>query len=306
MRIVVAGPGAIGCLFAAKIACRSAHEVWLLDRHEKRAGEIAERGLTLVEGNKNTCTEVRSTAKVDQIGAADIILLCVKSHDVSKAIVQLLPLANENNLLIAMQNGIAHHKVLDHEYPGSWAVGVTAQGASLISPGLVKHGGSGKTYLGYINEKKNAVRLADLSCLLNEHGLEAELSDDILVQVWNKLIVNIGINALTVLLDSPNGHILDSVSGRARMVLAVREAARVAASKGIVLSDDPVAMTEKVCRATAKNISSMLQDVRAHRRTEIDAINGALIYEAALHGVSVPENERLVKEIKEVEAGYLN
>jgi 2-dehydropantoate 2-reductase len=306
MRIVVVGPGAIGCLFAVKIACRSAHEVWLLDRQEERAAGLSESGLTLVEGDINTCTKVRATAKADEIGGADIILLCVKSHDVSKAIVQLLPLANENNLLIAMQNGIAHHKVLDTEYPGSWAVGVTAQGASLIEPGLVKHGGNGKTYLGYINKKKNDVSLADVAYLFNEHGLESELSDDILVRVWNKLIVNIGINALTVLLDSPNGHILDSVSGRARMVLAVREAARVAASKGILLSDDPVVMTERVCRATAKNISSMLQDVRGRRRTEIDAINGALLREASLLGVSVPENERLFKEIKDVETGYLS
>jgi len=84
----------------------------------------------------------------------------------------------------------------------------------------------------------------------------------------------------------------------------VNEAEQVARAKGITVSGDPFMATVEVCRKTAANISSMLQDVRRQRRTEIDAINGAIVREGRALGLESPENLRLVQQIKDMEAGY--
>jgi 2-dehydropantoate 2-reductase len=89
------------------------------------------------------------------------------------------------------------------------------------------------------------------------------------------------------------------------MRTAVREGRQVAEKIGIVLADDPLTTTLEVCRATAANISSMLQDVRAGRPTEIEAINGALIRKAAELGLATPVNTELVRQIKAIEQGFL-
>ena len=90
----------------------------------------------------------------------------------------------------------------------------------------------------------------------------------------------------------------------AMMEAAVLEGQEVAAKIGISLTADPLQVTREVCRATAANISSMLQDVRAKRPTEIDAINGALLLRGAEFGIPMPVNEELVRQVKEIERNY--
>jgi len=307
MRIAVVGPGALGCFFAARLALRTGHEVWLLDHDRNRAALLATKGLTLKEYGKTYCVKVRVTSLADEIGMVDLVLLCVKSHDVSSAIELIQPLASNENVLIGLQNGIAHNRILQEQYHGRWALGVTAQGATLESPGIIRHGGDGDTVIGSGAPDDFVDRLLVKSAqALEEAGIHTVVSREIHVPIWKKFVVNIGINALTVVLNCPNGKILESSRGRERLAKAVAEAGLVASAKGIAIGSDPVAMTEKVCEATAANISSMLQDVRRKKKTEIDAINGALVREARLYGIPVPENEKLERDVKAIEARYLS
>jgi 2-dehydropantoate 2-reductase len=136
-------------------------------------------------------------------------------------------------------------------------------------------------------------------------GLETEAVTDILDHIWGKLLINVGINALTAIQNCPNGHLLKSAELKKCLAGAVREAAEVAKAKGVCLTEDPVAATLEVCKATGKNISSMLQDVRNKRLTEIDAINGAVIAEARLLEIPTPINEELIRQVHVIEKGYL-
>lgn len=307
MRVAVVGPGALGCFLAARLALQTGHAVWLVDHDKERAEFLASKGVELIERDRIFSAKVRVVLRPEEIGQVDLILLCVKSHDVSLAIKRLRPLALSDNLLIALQNGIAHHRVLQEEYHGPWAVGVTAQGATIEGQGVVRHGGGGDTVIGFVGPENRIIgALEKVAQILGEAGISTLVSEGIRTQVWKKFIINIGINALTAILNCPNGQILDTPEGRQRLAKAVNEAARVAGAKGIEVGSDPVAMTEKVCEATSTNISSMLQDVRRQKKTEIDAINGALVYEAGLLGIPVPENTKLVREVKAIEAQYLS
>ncbi|NOX25933.1 MAG: 2-dehydropantoate 2-reductase [Deltaproteobacteria bacterium] len=301
--VVIVGPGALGCLFAALLS-KAGHSVWFLDHDRERACKIADHGVCLLE-TMPQFQAVRATVNANEIGRADVVLLCVKSYDVGKALEMAAPLLVEGPLLIALQNGLGHHEILRRCAGLSWAVGITSQGAALVEPGVVRHGGSGITTLGFMDKAGIAAHqcLAETAALFAAAGLPATVSADISSAVWDKLLVNVGINALTALYDCANGELLEKRRAREQLRQAVREAARVARARGVNISGDPVARTEAVCRATNKNISSMLQDIRHGRPTEIEAINGVIVREAAALGMDVPVNQELTQKIRAIQAG---
>ncbi len=309
MRIAVIGPGAMGCLLAASL-CR-AHKVWLLDHNHDRANLLNRRGLVLEENGQVSSWFVNVTVKAGEIGPVDLILLCVKSGQVKEALHASAPLCDQDSLLLALQNGIGHLPLLPEILGATacWGLGVTSQGATLVGTGHVLHKGQGLTRIGLppelIDTKSgSSEKLALAAQTLSVAGIETELVPDILNHVWAKLLVNVGINALTAIHDCPNGHLLQSTETLAIMEAAVLEGKQVAEKIGIIFGDDPWQVTLKVCLATAANISSMLQDIRAKRPTEIDAINGALIRKAVELGIPTPVNEELVHKVKGLERSY--
>jgi 2-dehydropantoate 2-reductase len=122
--------------------------------------------------------------------------------------------------------------------------------------------------------------------------------------VWSKLIVNVGINALTAIMRQPNGRLLDFDETKAVMADLVAEAMAVARARGVRITHaDPLATVYEVAKKTGANRSSMLQDFDRNRLSEIDFINGAIVREAAAAGVAVPVNATVTRLIKALEKG---
>lgn len=275
--------------------------MWLLDHESERADLLSRRGIYLIEAVLNNYP-VKSTVNAEVIDRTDVVLLCVKSYDVLGALGQAAPLLEDGPLLIALQNGLGHHEAL--RQLKNWAVGITSQGASLIEPGVVKHGGSGVTVLGFMDQvgAEEQQSLAEVAALFEGAGLSTRISPHIEVDIWDKLLINVGINALTAIYDCPNGELLENPTAREQLRQAVREAAAIAVAKGIKITADPVAMTEMVCRATSQNISSMLQDIRHGRITEIEFINGAIVCEAESLGLAAPVNRLLAAQVRALQS----
>ena len=185
-------------------------------------------------------------------------------------------------------------------------LGVTAQGANLVAPGHVRHAGDGLTRIGFLKAASfsKSLQLAKVCNLLNYGGIETVIVDNILDYVWSKLLINAGINALTAIHRCPNGKLLESAAIQEKLTAAVREGETVARALGIELTADPLAMTLDVCRKTAQNLSSMLQDVNSRRPTEIDAINGEIAAAGRKLGIPTPVNDELVQKVKEIEQAY--
>jgi 2-dehydropantoate 2-reductase len=301
LKISVVGPGAIGCLFAAILA-KNGHHVWLLDHCAERAKFLEAQGVYLHDQQGQRLISMRATADPTQIGTVELIFLCVKSDAVLDAARGILPLLGPNSLLIALQNGIAHHHLLTEMHP-KWVLGITAQGATLLGPGSVRHGGFGHTSVGFLDDSDTLARhrLQDAVKVMNCAGLSTTFRPDILAVAWNKLIINAGINALTALEGCANGQLLARPAALATLKAAVREAAQVALACGIQVTPDPVALTVGVCLETAENISSMLQDIRQRRHTEVEAINGMIVRQAAEFGIAVPTNQALLAGVKALE-----
>jgi 2-dehydropantoate 2-reductase len=125
-------------------------------------------------------------------------------------------------------------------------------------------------------------------------GIPAAPSDDVAGLLWGKLVINVGINPFTGLLQVRNGELLEHEETRELMRMAVDEAVSVAKAASVSLPfPDPLARVQEVARLTGQNKSSMYQDVAAGRRTEIDFICGAVVREGEKHGIPTPVNRAL-------------
>jgi 2-dehydropantoate 2-reductase len=122
--------------------------------------------------------------------------------------------------------------------------------------------------------------------------------------VWHKLLINVGINAITALTGIKNGEILDLDVTRELSRRAVEEAMAVARAKGVPVAEDVVDHVFQVAEATATNRSSMGQDIDNRRLTEISAINGAVVREAKACGVATPVNDTLSALVETLQAHY--
>jgi 2-dehydropantoate 2-reductase len=293
----------MGCLFGGRLS--RVTDVWLVDPWPEHVAAMQRQGLHLIEPEGEQVIPVQATTDPRDVREpVDLAIIFVKSHQTEMAASIAKQLLAPDGLALTLQNGLGNLEVIARVVGEDRAVqGVTSHGATLLGPGRVRHAGRGPTHLALTPQTERRVRA--VAELFRQAGFEVHLSDDLDSIIWGKLVINVGINPLTALLRVPNGALVEIDAARALMRDAVTEAVRVAAAKGIQLPyADPLAQVEAVCRATAENRSSMLQDVLRGAPTEIQAINGAVVHEGLRVGVETPVNALIVRFIKAVEASY--
>ena len=296
----------MGCLVSALLKNRTREEVWLLDEFKERAGKLSDEGIRVEGVSAPFRVKIDITADAKDIGICDLVILCVKSYSTEDACKAIKDIAADRTSVMTLQNGIGNVQMLnDHFGPDRVIAGVTNHGSTLLGAGHVRHSGKGETVIGRADGRVlGAIR--DVAGVLTKAGMETKVSRDIDSVIWSKLVVNVGINALSAITGLNNGALIDCDDSRQVMRIAVQESVKVAKRKRIKLSyDDPIQKAESVCRATSDNISSMLQDVLHKNRTEIDFINGAIVRQARALNIPTPVNEVLTNLVKTIECSYL-
>jgi 2-dehydropantoate 2-reductase len=301
MKIAVVGAGAMGSLFGGLLAA-SGEEVTLVDVWREHVESINAEGLRIGGHEGSRTIRVNATTDPSSVGPVDLIILFVKSYDTIKATRDALPMVSEGTVFLSLQNGLGNiEKVSEAAVSGRVIPGTTAHGCTLIGPGEIVHAGRGPTIIGEPNGRVTE-RARDIRDALEGAGFETEISGNINGALWSKVLVNVGINPLTALKGLRNGELLDDPEIKETMRRAVEEAIEVAEGLGIDLGPgDHVEHVYDVARATAMNRSSMLQDVDRGRRTEIEALNGAVVRLAKGLGVDVPVNEALTAAVGALE-----
>ena len=310
MRIVIVGPGALGCLFACRLAQKSAQyakqdEIILLDHRPERAEALSRSGLALYEMDGSvTRAYPLVTAHPENMAGADLVLVCVKSTALADCLDARRELFATSALTVFIQNGINHLDLADSE-TFAMAFASTTEGANLVSMSEARHAGRGLTYFGllHIPGDGERARLEKIAEYFSQAGLAATVCADIRDRIWQKLLINAGINALTALHDCPNGALPRNPAWREQMAALVEEARQVAMAAGVATPPDAFAKVLEICQATAQNISSMLQDVRAGRSTEIEAINGAVVRLGEKFGVATPVNAEITRRVRALRQG---
>lgn len=301
MKIAILGSGAIGSIFGGHLA-EAGYDVILIDKWKEHVDKINKDGLHIYGVSGERYIDVKATSSPREIGHVDLIILSVKAYDTSTAIKSCRNIFHRDTRILSIQNGL----IPMNEFriiPEVKHVlkGVTNHGATIIGPGVVYHAGRGPTYIGDPSgrDKDKAMEICDL---LNDAGLEAKFIDDIDSVIWSKLVVNIGINALTAISGYKNGVLLEIPELGRLMDEAISEALKIIGRLNIKLMySDPYLHVREIARKTSNNKSSMLQDIERGRKTEIDYINGAVVRLGEELGIDTPINRVLTYLVKALE-----
>ena len=303
MKIVIVGAGAMGSLYGGLLAS-SGEEVWLVDIWKEHIEAIQSKGLTIEEQGRLQTIPVHGATEIASPGKADLVLIFVKTYHTEKAVADSLVLQKEDTVFLSLQNGLGNEEAICKQVdPKRVLLGVTNHGATVLGPGRIRHAGSGKTYLGELDQQETD-RAKEITRIFRKARIETEVTTHIYRLIWEKLVINIGINALAAVTGVKNGQLLDHPETLKLMAAMVSEAVEVARKKGIEIEGNPLEKVIGVAKTTAENRCSMGQDLDHRRRTEIDVINGAVVKEAERLGISVPYNQTITYLVKVIERGF--
>ena len=298
MRIVVVGAGAMGGVFGTRLAT-AGNDVLLYDTWSEHVRAIEDGGIR-IQGLDGTSVRYRVRATdtpPPAIGAADLILVQVKGPDTYDALFPFAGRIKPDAFVLSLQNGLGNLEQMRAALPGHERIliGTTAHGAYILGPGRIRHAGRGLTVIGDPTVPQtprfpiNAIRNVLVSA-----GFDTQIAKNIHSAVWAKLVSNVAINPISALTGLRNGQLLDDPDLVAVVEQVVRETVAVMRAAAVPpATDDFLAHAKKVMKDTDENISSMLQDIRRGRRTEIDAINGAVARLGDELGVATPVNQLL-------------
>lgn len=301
MKVAVLGSGAMGGLFGGLLA-EAGENVTLVDIWKEHVDTINRKGLRITGVGTDRTVRARATSKPAEIGPVDLILIFVKSYNTKHAIENALSIVSDRTTILTLQNGLGNIEEISKVIPSQQVIGgSTTHGSTLIGPGEIYHAGKGVTVIGELNGKDSS-RIRTIAGILNRAGIETSISDNVIGAIWSKVLINVGINALTALTRMRNGELLGIREIRETMMNAVEEGLRVAMAASIRLEiKNPMQTVLDVAQATADNKSSMLQDIEKGAKTEIDAINGAIVALAKKYGLETPVNKTLAAAVKGLE-----
>ena len=291
MKIAIVGCGATGSVYAGLLAA-SGHEVWAVDRWREHVEAMRTRGLRVEGASGDRTVKLSATTDAAEAGACDLVVIATKVGDVEDAARASRPLVGPETLVVSIQNGLGGQEttaaVLGRERVAVGVVG--GVGASMRGPGHVHHNGMELLRLGELSGPVTP-RLEAAAELWRACGFAVKCFDDVDQLVWEKLICNVCFSGPCTVTELTIGELMDDADAFAVAAACASEAFAVARARGIRLGfDDAVAYVRAFGASIPHARPSMLLDVLAGRRTEIDAINGAIPPAAAAVGLEAPYN----------------
>lgn len=303
VKIAIIGAGALGCLFGARLTA-SGQDIQLLHHRQSYVHKLNETGITIeADGKDSSQVEVTATTDAADVGEADLALIFVKSHQTMPALEEHSACIGPDTNLLSLQNGLRHYeRLVEFNGPERAFAGVTYQGAVIEEPGYIRVTSTGPSTFG----GANAEAARKIAKHLEDAGFPVERVGDPLPHIWAKQVISLPIKPLAALTHLSNGELVATPETRELMEEIVQEAVLVAENKGIEIPmEDPMAELVSTCERSHSHYSSMLQDVWAERKTEIDDVNGAIVDLAREEGVDVPVNELVTRLVRGLEKSYL-
>lgn len=295
-QILMVGAGSVGGFFGARLAKQNPDVSFLLRPNTLAA--VKQRGLTIRSADGTFTVRPRSSSDARELPRPDLIVLGVKAYDLDEVLNQIEPVLTEQTVILTLQNGIDTEDRLLARLQRDCVVGGVAYIYSRIAePGVIEHykkGGVGiGELMGYESERLLAIR-----DLFTSAGIPCHLSKDIRRTKWEKMCWNCVFNPITVLLNDRVAKALDHSEMMGVIRQIVGEVAAIAATLKVPLAPD---MTERVVKASQeiRDIhTSMYDDWKAGRPTEIDYLNGYIVEQGRRLGIPTPVNEALTAMIK--------
>ncbi len=302
-RTCVVGAGSIGSLFAAHLARVAQSSV--LTRREEHARALNEHGLR-VSGRHDFTVPIHAAARAEELPEPDLVIVATKTTGLEPAC-EALAGHFPGATVMTVQNGLGAEEIVRRH--GDWPLvsGVTFMSGTKHSDTHVEYILDTETWIGpYAGTPFE--RVEEIAALLAAAELKVEALPDLRPAQWSKLIFNATVNSVAALTRLPHDwHFAaeDDEWSLGRLVHGlVDEGIRIAVAAGVELHDDPWEMNVLATKRGSAHYPSMLEDVEAHRPTEVDLITGALVREAEKHGVEAPLQAAMYALVKAKEASY--
>lgn len=294
MKIGIVGPGALGCVFAVSLK-RGGQEVFLVDYKEERALELNHFGLEVALPKGIILKEYLPVWTFSTWrDSPDFWILCVKNPSLDIVGERL---KNTEAPLLSIQNGLGVKEKLEKYFsPEKILQGSTQMGAQLLGRGKARLAGWGMTFLDGRHPRGEA-----MANVFRESGIPVSCSPDIERVIWDKALLNSAINPLTALFQIQNGKILENPFGIQLLELLVGEGEKLARALNITISKDLLEKAREVLVKTGENFSSMAQDIREKKPTEIESLNGTLLQLAEQKGLELPLQKTVYQMIRFLE-----
>lgn len=301
MRVAVLGAGAMGSIFGAALA-RSGADVAFFDNRAEVAEAINRDGLRLSGVLGDITLRAPATTDVGALGKVDVALVLVDSTATAEVAAIAAQCLDAAGYALTLQNGIGNWEALAERLGVQRVLaGSTFNSGASLGPGRTAHTNLGPTVIGEIDGRISE-RASAIARLFESAGLPFEVSDNVVGHVWSKFVHNCAINPVAALTGLRSGEIARTKAAASILDGLLEEILAVVAAVGIELPEaDPGKHIRDHCWERY-NAPSMLQHLQSGRRTEIDALNGALVRRAKELGLAVPVNETIVLAIKAREA----
>lgn len=303
---IIGGTGAMGSIFGGRLK-QAGYDVTLFDVSEGAVQRIRREGLQLTDKTGATDTiEIPATTHPAEVGPADVALVFVKCFHTESAIRMAAPFLGENTTVLSLQNGWGNAQTIS-ELLGKerLMIGVNYVSGTVLEPGHVRQVGNPVAWIGRWGQPAD-LRAWQIAEALTKAGFQTTASDNVLLDVWKKLALNV----VTLPTSALPGFTADRLIAHEPMMdvmrALLRETVTVAEAEGIGLDfDERWDYIVNLLRNAVGARGSMLQDVQAKRRTEIDVINGAIAAAGRRHAIPTPVNDTMVGLMKALEAEYL-
>lgn len=307
MRVIVAGAGQMGSLYAAAFS-ENGHETTLFDRNSEMVTAVRTRGLVIDrrDGHSDTYRLSATDDPANLKPGADLVLFMVKGHATRDAAESVRLAADRHSVILTLQNGLGNEEVLRDVFPANeLLIGMSVHSVVTLEPGHYHHTGIRETYLGPSGSPSMAAARRVASAMEGpSFPVEVLPEDEIRRHQWGKFVSNCATLPVSALTGLPTDVLKEQPDACALMDDLVRETCRIAKAEGIDLDgDERVAFLHDLLER-AGGRASMLGDVLSRRKTEIETINGAALRFAERHGIEAPLNRAMYALVTGLENSF--
>jgi 2-dehydropantoate 2-reductase len=300
MKIAVVGAGAMGSIYGGHLSKHN--EVYLLDTNQSIVDKINHDGVILQENGEDVSYHPKAVTSAEEICKVDLIILFVKSLFSRVALNSNKAMIGDQTYVMTLQNGGGHEDIISEFVPKDRIIiGTTEDNGAVLSPGYVRHGGSGKTNIGMLVEDCNGY-LDKVKETFDECGFVTAIHKNIQKLIWNKLFTNVSLSALTGILQVNIGFIAKNPHAWVMTERLVKEAVEVAKGLGLDFDEKQIIEDVKSVSVNSPNgFTSIYADLRDGRKTEVDTISGFVVKASKKCGVPAPTHELVVEMVHAME-----
>jgi len=287
--VMILGAGGVGCVVGGHLAT-AGHRVLLVNRRPDTAAAVRQDGLRL-ELDSGLQVSRPDAVTSDKASTARFVMCFTKTYQSEAALRAVLPALGADSIIVTMQNGLGNGQLCAEVTGHDVLHGVTLIPATVLGPAHIRSLGTHKSWLGPLDSQNQRQRdsAEELAEMLNSCGLDTDCHDDVRGPIWQKACFNVAMNGVAALADAAPGLIGDTAMLKAEVHALADEALELAAALSITVDSAQVhTMIDFACKEHRYHQPSMLQDIRAGRRTEIVALNGYVVAEAAALGLDLP------------------